>query len=72
MSELESDREESVVMMHWRQYVLDNFVSSDISQEFLDKIRADLDVVRTAKFTIIVRFMYADDMPDVSVHYVCT
>ncbi|KAI0240053.1 hypothetical protein LSAT2_009250 [Lamellibrachia satsuma] len=49
--------------MHWRQYVLDSFVSSDLSTTFLNKIRADLNVVRSAKFTIVLRFMYTDAMP---------
>ena len=54
--------------MHWRQFVLDEFVSSDITQEFLDNIRSDLDTIRSAKFTTITRIMYTNRMPDVSVY----
>ena len=55
--------------MHWRQFVLDDFVSSDITQEFLDNIRSDLDTIRSAKFTTITRIMYTNRMPDVSVYF---
>ena len=55
--------------MHWRQFVLDEFVSSDITQEFLDNIRADLETIRSAKFTTIMRIMYTKQMPEVRMPY---
>ena len=53
--------------MHWRQFVLDEFVSSDITQEFLDNIRSDLETIRNAKFTTVTRILYVKEMPDVSI-----
>ena len=55
--------------MHWRQFVLDEFVSSDITQEFLDNIRSDLETIRSAKFTTVTRILYIQEMPDVSVQF---
>ena len=55
--------------MHWRQFVLDEFVSSDITQEFLDNIRSDLETIRSAKFTTVTRILYVKEMPDVSVKF---
>ncbi|KAI0240051.1 hypothetical protein LSAT2_009248 [Lamellibrachia satsuma] len=48
----------------WRTYILDSFVTSNITDDFLDKIGADMEAARTAKFTLIIRFMYIDVMPD--------
>ena len=66
LDELERYREESGLTLHWRQYVLDGFVSSDITTEFLDKIRADMDIVRLAKITVVMRFMYTDVLNEAS------
>ena len=66
LQELESYREESGLTIHWRQYVLDSFVSSDITTEFLDKIRADMAIVRKAKITVVMRFMYTDVLNEAS------
>ena len=68
VAELNGYRQNYGMTMHWRQYVLDSFVSSDLSTTFLNKIRADLNVVRSAKFTIVLRFMYTDAMPAVIMH----
>ena len=51
----------------WRSYILDTFVTTNLTDEFLGKIRADMEATRTAKFTLILRFMYTDEMPAVSV-----
>ena len=55
--------------MHWRRFVLDEFVSSDITQEFLDNIRSDLETIRNAKFTTVTRILYVKEMPDVSMQF---
>ena len=70
MSSLERYREESGITVHWRQFVLDEFVSSDITEDFLSKIRADLDTIRTAKFTAVMRIMYTKYMPEVIVQFI--
>ena len=56
--------------MHWRQFVLDEFVSSDITQEFLDNIRSDLETIRSVKFTTVMRIMYTKQMPAVRMRYI--
>ena len=56
----------------WDHYALapvflDEFVSSDITQEFLDNIRSDLETIRNAKFTTVTRILYVKEMPEVSI-----
>ena len=70
VSSLERYRSEDGVTMHWRQFVLDEFVSSDITQEFLDNIRSDLETIRSAKFTTVTRILYVKEMPEVSVQFI--
>nr|KAG5708525.1 hypothetical protein BaRGS_032946 [Batillaria attramentaria] len=48
--------------MIWRTYVLDTFVTSAISDDFLNKLRHDLDVVDSASFTVVLRFCYIFEM----------
>ena len=71
LAELNGYRQNYGMTMHWRQYILDTFVSSDVTAAFKTQIRADLDIVRQAKFTIVLRFMYTDAMPAVIVQVVC-
>ena len=47
--------------MVWRLYILDTFVASDITPHFLDLMREDLSVVKEARFTAVIRFMYTDE-----------
>ena len=46
--------------------MLDSFVESDISQEFIDHINADFSTIRAARFSAIVRFMYTSDFVSMS------
>ena len=48
--------------MIWRTFVLDTFVTSPISDDYLNKIRHDLDVVDSASFTAVLRFCYIFEM----------
>ncbi|KAL8602247.1 hypothetical protein ACOMHN_022760 [Nucella lapillus] len=48
--------------MIWRTVVLDTFVTSSISDDYLQKIRHDLDVVQSASFTVVLRFCYIFEM----------
>ena len=57
-SRLESLREDHGVTMIWRTFVLDTFVTSPISDDFLIKIRHDLDALDSASFTAVLRFCY--------------
>nr|KAG5709893.1 hypothetical protein BaRGS_029935 [Batillaria attramentaria] len=43
-----------------RNFVLDTFRNSRISDEFLDVIRHDLDLVDSASFTVVLHFSYTD------------
>ncbi|KAK7115638.1 uncharacterized protein [Littorina saxatilis] len=51
-------RSNNGVTLVLRVFVLDSFVSSSISTDFLNKIRHDLDVVDSAGFTAVLRFCY--------------
>ncbi len=42
----------------YRNFVLNDFINSDISQEFLDNIQTDFNTVASAGFKMIVRFSY--------------
>ena len=42
----------------WRYFILTDFVDKPISQEFLTKLQADLDVIREAGMKLIPRFSY--------------
>ncbi|KAK2163378.1 hypothetical protein NP493_1467g00004 [Ridgeia piscesae] len=64
VSSLERYRSEDGITMHWRQFVLDEFVSSDITKEFLDNIRSDLETIRNARFTTVTRILYVKEMPE--------
>ena len=59
-SRLDGIRLADGVTIAWRQYVLDTHVENDIEDDVLDLIRADLDIVRNARFTVLLRFMYTD------------
>ncbi|KAK2178231.1 hypothetical protein NP493_552g01032 [Ridgeia piscesae] len=63
VEDLNEYREEYGLTVHWRQYVLDRFRKRGLTTSFMKKIRADMEVVRSAKFTIVLRFMYTDAMP---------
>lgn len=49
---------EGVSLIH-RVFYLENFVNSDISQEYLDLIQADFDKIRQAGLKVIPRFAYS-------------
>ena len=55
---LDNFRENDGITVVWRKWMLDSFVESDISQEFIDHINADFNIIREARFSAIVRFMY--------------
>jgi hypothetical protein len=49
----------------WRTYILDTFRTTSISQDYLDKIRADLAAAESASFTLVIRFCYIFEMVSV-------
>lgn len=53
-------RERDGITLAWPLYIIDTFVESDISQSFIDLVHADMQVLRDAKFTAVVRFMYTN------------
>ena len=59
-SRLEQLRQQDGISLVWRCYVLDSFVTSNVTSAFLDLIRQDMEVVKAARFTAVVRFMYTD------------
>lgn len=44
----------------FRYFVLDDFINSSISQDFLDNMQLDFDAARTAGVKLIVRFSYTN------------
>lgn len=50
----------SVILRH---YILDDFVNSSISNDFLQKIQADFDVARNAGVRLLLRFSYTITPP---------
>ena len=50
---------ESITLV-WRGYLLDSFISSPISQDFLNKIQTDFNTMRQAGVKCILRFSYKD------------
>ncbi|MCF6205102.1 MAG: DUF4832 domain-containing protein, partial [Methylococcaceae bacterium] len=50
---------EGISLIH-RIFYLENFVNSDISQEYLDLIQADFDKIRQAGLKVIPRFAYSE------------
>ena len=58
LPELDDLRREDGITILWRQYTLDNHVTSDIDPGVIDLIREDLEVIRDAQFTVLLRFMY--------------
>ena len=48
--------------MVWRTLILDDFLTSPLSDDYLGKLRHDLDVVNSASFTIVLRFCYNFEM----------
>ena len=65
IEDLDKFRNNSGLTLHWRQYILDSFVASDITEDYLDKIRDDMKVVREAKFSVVLRFMYTNKWEEV-------
>ncbi|XP_076465839.1 uncharacterized protein LOC143297393 [Babylonia areolata] len=61
-SRLDQLRHRSGITMIWRTFVLDTFVTSSISDDYLNKIRHDLDMVESAGFTVVLRFCYIFEM----------
>ena len=45
----------------YRSFLLDSFMTSDISQSFLDNMQIDFDRIRNAWLKVIVRFSYTDE-----------
>ena len=60
-SSLDNFREQSGITLVWRQWVLDSFLESDISPEFIQHINDDFATIRESGFSAIVRFMYTSD-----------
>ena len=60
LSQLESYREQDNITLILRVFYLEDFVNSLISNEYLANIRHDMDTVRKANFSVIVRFAYTD------------
>ncbi|KAK7501757.1 hypothetical protein BaRGS_00007188 [Batillaria attramentaria] len=58
--QLQRYRQNSGLTMIRRNFVLDTFRNSRISDEFLDVIRHDLDLVDSASFTVVLHFSYTD------------
>ena len=61
VSQLKSYREQDHVTLILRIFYLEDFVNSSVSGEYLENIRNDLDVVREAGFSVIVRFAYTSN-----------
>src|SRR5206468_2178952 len=57
---LRAYREGEAISHIYRVFYLDTFVSTSITGDYLAKIRADFDAVRTAGLSAIVRFAYTD------------
>ena len=58
-SRLERYRNEDGIVLVRRAFIMDESVNSDIiNGDFLIKIRNDLDTLRAAKFTTVLRFHY--------------
>jgi len=47
----------------FRYFVLDNFISSPISGDFLTNMQTDFDVARSAGVKLIIRFSYTNTPP---------
>ncbi|KAK7115511.1 uncharacterized protein [Littorina saxatilis] len=57
-SQLDGLRQSTGITVVLRHFVLDTFLNSPISDDFLNKIRHDLDVIDSASFTVVLRFCY--------------
>ena len=57
-SELQDLRTQSAVSLLMREWYLDSFVNTDLTQGFLDKIAADFSVIRQAGMKAVLRFAY--------------
>jgi len=57
-SELQNLRVQSGVSLLMREWYLDSFVNTDLTQGFLDKVAADFSVMRQAGMKAVVRFAY--------------
>lgn len=62
LSELQSYRTEDNTTVILRVYYLEDFVNSPISDEYLLNIRKDMDTIREAGFTVVVRFAYTSNV----------
>ena len=53
-----------------RHFYLENFVNSDISQQYLDRMQADFDKIRQSGLKVIPRFTYSESAgPDLTPPY---
>jgi hypothetical protein len=50
---------EGISLIH-RYFYLESYVNSDISQQFLDMMQADFDIIRQAGLKVIPRFVYSE------------
>ena len=57
-SELQNLRTQSAVSLLMREWYLDSFVNTDLTQGFLDKIAADFSVIRQVGMKGVLRFAY--------------
>jgi hypothetical protein len=60
-SELKNLRTQSAVSLLMREWYLDSFVNTDLTQGFLDKIAADFSVIRQAGMKAVLRFAYTSN-----------
>ncbi|MEL1245626.1 DUF4832 domain-containing protein [Flavobacterium sp. DGU11] len=54
------------ITLIYRGFYLENFVNSNISQEYLDNMQLDFNVIRNAGIKVIVRFVYNNTPQDAS------
>ena len=60
-SELQNLRTQSAVSLVMREWYLDSFVNSDLTQGFLDKVAADFNIMRLAGVKAVLRFAYTSN-----------
>lgn len=52
------------ITLIYRGFYLENFINSNISQEYLDKMQLDFNAIRNAGIKVIVRFVYNNTTQD--------
>ena len=59
-STLDWYRQTDGVTVVWRNYNLDSYVESGIPQSFIDLMTQDMETLRQARFTTIIRMLYTN------------